>query len=111
MKRLILAALAIFAIAVPTAAAFNHKQRTPTVCQVAGSAVSSTGLPADETLNFLYLDANGGYLGGYVIGVVNDGDTISDNTVNRPSAGVASYAVTGELWGNVHFVTYSECAA
>lgn len=108
---LIAAIGAVLALATSATAA---KQPAPTTCTVSGSSVTSTGLPSGTVLNFVYLDAGGHYLGGYVIGFVDGGSTVSDNTVNRPSGAIAFYGVSGETSGNARdpkFTLYSECAA
>jgi hypothetical protein len=120
MKRLLLgAALAALVFALP-AGAFNHKQGAITTCTVSATSVTGVGLPTNgDVINILFFDASGNYLGGYVIGGL---DETSDGSIefslslpyNPVPAGTAKYVFASETWGNAskpQFVSYSECAA
>ena len=110
MRRFISAAgVCAVLLAVPAVAlaASHHGNNSATAgCSVSGGAVSASGLPTDQVINFFVTDSTG--TTGWVLGFTPDGTW----SVNVPPAnGPTTYEFTSRTFGQGKYTTFSSCSA
>ena len=77
-------------------------------CSVSDNAVTATGLPTNEVINFLVSDATG--TGGWVLGFTGDG-TWSEAVA--PPNGATVYSFVSRTWGpeGSKYTVYASCSS